>query len=87
MIIQLVIQVQSNFDLDFQNSTFKEITVLGDPEGIRELHYILERVGSSSEKVTRLTVKNLDGITVSRKDFFQHPNADASSLSYNCNRY
>lgn len=87
MIIQLVIQIQSDLNADSYNSTFKEITVLGDPEGIRELHHILEGISPHSEKITRLTIKNLDGVTVSPKEFFQHPNAEASPLSYNCNHY
>jgi hypothetical protein len=85
MIVQLIIRIRSDpsASRDDISNTLKEITVLGDPEGIRELHHILEGI-TSREKIEQLTIKNLDGIQIPRKEFFQHPHAEATSLSYDC---
>lgn len=85
MIVQLIIRIRSDPDTpeDDINNTLKEITVLGDPEGIRELHHILEGI-TSREKIEQITINNLDGIQIPRKEFFQYPHAKATSLSYGC---
>lgn len=85
MIVQLIIRIRSDpgTSEDDISNTLKEITVLGDPEGIRELHHTLEGI-TSREKIEQITIKNLDGTQIPRKEFFRHPNAEATSLSYGC---
>ena len=85
MIVQLIIRIRSapGTSEDDISNTLKEIIVLGDPEGIKELHYIIEGI-TSREKIEQLTIKNLDGTQIPRKEFFRHPNAEATSLGYGC---
>lgn len=62
---------------------FKTVTVLGDPEGIRDLFWQLTRnyLANDGTEIGKIVVTNLDGFAIDLDDFMKNPHRYDSHLS------
>lgn len=62
---------------------FKYVTLLGDPEGIRDLYWQLtHKSWTGCSEIGEIKITNLDGVELNTKEFFQDPFGSMSHLSY-----
>jgi hypothetical protein len=66
-----------------KSDKFQTVTVLGSPEGIRDLYWQLTHnyVAQDGTAIDKIIVSNLDGTIISPTDFQPHPWADATQMT------
>lgn len=66
-----------------KNDQFQTVTILGSPEGIRDLYWQLTHNYSPQDgtAIGNIVVTNLDGTIISSKDFQPNPGMYATQMT------
>ena len=66
-----------------KDDPFQYVTVLGDPEGIRDLYWQLTHNYQPLDGtgIGEIKITNLDGVELNTKEFLQNPFGQMTSLS------